>query len=104
MFKYQEVIKDINDLNGDYWIKANAGCGKTTKLVGRFIFLLENGVKPEDILCITYTNASANEMKERIKKTLEQEDIKQIFKNKKIIELFIFVFQGILNVSFDVLI
>ena len=85
MFKYQEVIKDINDLNGDYWIKANAGCGKTTKLVGRFIFLLENGVKPEDILCITYTNASANEMKERIKKTLEQEDIKQIFKNKKII-------------------
>ena len=66
MLNYNNITADINDINGNYWIKANAGCGKTTKLVGRFLFLLKNGIKPEDIVCITYTNAGAKEMKDRI--------------------------------------
>ncbi len=84
MKTYSEIVKDINDLEGDYWIRANAGCGKTTKLVARFIFLLENNIKPEDILCITYTNAAANEMKKRIKEKLEQPQINKLFKQKGI--------------------
>ena len=66
MVDYNKITADINDINGNYWIKANAGCGKTTKLVGRFLFLLKNGIKPEDIVCITYTNAGAKEMKDRV--------------------------------------
>ena len=66
MLNYNNITADINDINGNYWIKANAGCGKTTKLVGRFLFLLKNGIKPEDIVCITYTNAGAKEMKDRV--------------------------------------
>ena len=66
MLDYNKITADINDINGNYWIKANAGCGKTTKLVGRFLFLLKNGTKPEDIVCITYTNAGAKEMKDRV--------------------------------------
>ena len=31
------------------WITANAGCGKTTKLVERFLFLMENGAKIDEI-------------------------------------------------------
>ena len=76
----------IDDLECNYWIKANAGSGKTTILVERFLFLLENGIKPEDILCITYTNAGAEEMKKRIQKSLETEDIKQSFISKGISE------------------
>lgn len=66
MLDYNKITANINDINGNYWIKANAGCGKTTKLVGRFLFLLKNGIKPEDIVCITYTNAGAKEMKDRV--------------------------------------
>ena len=66
MVNYNNIVEDINDINGNYWIKANAGCGKTTKLVGRFLFLLKNGIQPEEIVCITYTNAGAKEMKDRI--------------------------------------
>ena len=66
MVDYNSIIANINDINGNYWIKANAGCGKTTKLVGRFLFLLKNGIKTEDIVCITYTNAGAKEMKDRV--------------------------------------
>ena len=74
---YQEVIKDINDLDGNYWIKANAGSGKTYKLTARIVFLLQNGIKPEDILCITYTNAGADEMKKRIVDKINQKEVKE---------------------------
>lgn len=84
MTTYSDIIKDINDIEGDYWIRANAGCGKTTKLVARFIFLLENNIKPENILCITYTNAAADEMKKRIKEKLQQPQISKIFQQKGI--------------------
>ena len=74
---YQEVIRDISDLEGNYWIKANAGSGKTYKLTARIVFLLQNGVRPEDILCITYTNAGADEMKKRIIDKINQKEIKE---------------------------
>ena len=56
----------INDLNVNLWITANAGSGKTTRLVERFLFLLENGIKPEEIVCITYTEIGSAEMINRI--------------------------------------
>ena len=56
----------LQTLNLNLWITANAGSGKTTQLVNRFLFLLNNGIKPEEIICITYTEAGAKEMKNRI--------------------------------------
>ncbi|MBN8828353.1 MAG: UvrD-helicase domain-containing protein [Sphingobacteriia bacterium] len=55
-------------LNPSYscWISASAGSGKTKLLTDRFISLLLNSVNPKKILCITYTKAAANEMKQRI--------------------------------------
>ena len=43
-----------------------AGSGKTRCLVARLQFLLDNGVKPEDIVAITFTNAAAQEISERL--------------------------------------
>ena len=48
------------------WINASAGTGKTTALVDHCRMLLSQGVKPQHILCITFTNNAAQEMEERI--------------------------------------
>ena len=61
------------------WIRANAGSGKTTRLIRRYNELLDSGVQPWQILCITYTNAAALEMKNRIKRertSLQDKDLK----------------------------
>lgn len=54
------------DPAGSAWISANAGAGKTTLLTNRVLRLLLAGVAPGRILCITYTNAGAAEMRERV--------------------------------------
>ena len=51
---------------GHNLIIASAGTGKTSTIVGRIAYLLQNGIKPEEILLLTFTNKAANEMKERL--------------------------------------
>lgn len=52
------------------WVNASAGSGKTSVLTKRVMRLLLSGVRPEKILCLTYTRAGAAEMANRITKTL----------------------------------
>ncbi len=47
-------------------IIASAGTGKTSTIVGRIAHLLGNGVKPQEILLLTFTNKAAAEMVERV--------------------------------------
>ena len=47
-------------------IIASAGTGKTSTIVGRIAFLINSGVKPEEILLLTFTNKAAAEMVERV--------------------------------------
>ena len=53
---------------GHNLIIASAGTGKTSTIVGRIAYLLQEGIKPEEILLLTFTNKAANEMKERVAK------------------------------------
>src|SRR4249920_4249565 len=48
------------------WVEANAGTGKTKVLTDRVTRLLLDGVKPERILCLTFTKAAAAEMRNRL--------------------------------------
>jgi ATP-dependent helicase/nuclease subunit A len=48
------------------WVAANAGSGKTHVLAQRVIRLLLSGVKPEHILCITFTKAAAANMANKV--------------------------------------
>lgn len=51
---------------GSRWVSANAGTGKTHVLVQRVLRLLLVGAKADTILCLTYTNAAAAEMENRL--------------------------------------
>ncbi|HKT77084.1 MAG TPA: UvrD-helicase domain-containing protein, partial [Sphingobium sp.] len=48
------------------WLSASAGTGKTHVLTARVFRLLLQGVRPENILCLTFTKAGAAEMADRI--------------------------------------
>ena len=45
---------------------ASAGTGKTSTIVGRLAHLLESGLKPEQILLLTFTNKASKEMISRV--------------------------------------
>lgn len=53
------------------WVSASAGTGKTKVLTDRVLRLLLSGIAPEKILCLTFTNAAAQEMKSRIVNSLQ---------------------------------
>ena len=53
------------------WLSASAGTGKTQVLSARVLrLLLEPGVRPEQILCLTFTKAGAAEMATRVNEVL----------------------------------
>ena len=52
-------------------IEAAAGTGKTVALTRRYLSLLKRGLKPEDILAVTFTRKAAAELVERISSVLE---------------------------------
>lgn len=63
-----QQIESIVRKNRNQLVIAGAGSGKTTTIVGKVKYLLKTKqVNPEDILLLSFTNASASEMKERIK-------------------------------------
>src|SRR3989338_10722699 len=56
----------VHYAGGPLLMAAGAGSGKTKALTSRLKALVERGIKPEEIIAITFTNKAAEEMRERV--------------------------------------
>ncbi|MCI0504417.1 ATP-dependent helicase [Candidatus Micrarchaeota archaeon] len=66
---------EILDHKGDTLVIANPGTGKTLLLAHKYIKLIKEGIKPTDILCLTFTKKAKKEMEERIIHLLEGDSL-----------------------------
>ena len=67
-------LKAVMETEGFLRVIAGAGSGKTKLLVSRYAYLVnEYGINSSNILCVTFTNKAAAEMKRRIRALIGQE-------------------------------
>lgn len=70
----KEQEQAINDSGKNIIVSAGAGSGKTAVLTQRVITKLKNGININELLILTFTNAAAQEMKERIRASILADD------------------------------
>lgn len=68
----KEQLEAIHRHGENIIVSAGAGSGKTAVLTERIITELKNGVHLNQLLVLTFTNAAAHEMKERIRKSISK--------------------------------
>ncbi len=66
--EYQSKVICLKE--GHHLVLAGAGCGKTDILAERIMYAINDGVDMEDMLCLTFTNRAARNMRDRIEKRL----------------------------------
>ena len=76
--KESPILQDLNPAQRDAVVNydspsliiAGAGSGKTRVLTSRIAYMIEQGIKPWNILALTFTNKAAESMRERIAQML----------------------------------
>ena len=60
----------IDCIDGKVMVLAGPGTGKTFTVINRIASMIEKGIKPDTILCLTFSDAAASEMKSRLSSSL----------------------------------
>ncbi|MFA5420922.1 MAG: 3'-5' exonuclease [Patescibacteria group bacterium] len=64
----------VDSIFGAYLINAPVGTGKTTVLTNRIMEAIKGGIRPDQILALTFTNRAADEMRSRIKEMIDDKN------------------------------
>jgi len=81
MSRIEELLSGLNEkqkqaataVDGKYLVLASAGSGKTRVLTTRIAYLIEIGIKPWEIVGISFTKKAANEIKERVQSVVGED-------------------------------
>ena len=73
-----EQLEAATTINGPMLVLAGAGSGKTAVMISRTAYMISEGINPEQILMLTFTNKAAKEMKDRLAGMLDEDKANKV--------------------------